>query len=151
MTRLAINLESDATYQAFQVDINLNGAVVKAASLGQRVENGNLIARTLENGTFRAFTVPTAKTAINGTEGAVLYIDIIGNAEITGTAKFVKSNFGSDKFDLSGTTAIDKLKNAASAAGQKVYNLGGKMMDGLKKGVNILRGDNGDAKKVIKK
>ena len=52
---------------------------------------------------------------------------------------------------MSGTTAIDKLKNAAAAAGQKVYNLGGRMVDGLKKGVNILRGENGETKKVIKK
>ena len=33
----------------------------------------------------------------------------------------------------------------------KVYNLGGILMDGLKRGVNILRGSDGTSRKVIVK
>ena len=94
--------------------------------------------------------MPTQKSAV--TSGNVIYLDVEGlNGEVSGTATFVKMNLSSDKFDLSGTTAIDKLKSAAAAAGQKVYNLGGRLVDSVKKGVNILRGEDGSAKKVLKK
>ena len=150
VTRLAINLTNEQVYRALQLDLQLNGATVKAASLGERT-TGNLITSMNENGNYRLFTVPATGEGISGNEGAVIYLDIEGAAEISGTATFTTKNLKSQRFDLSGTTAIDKLKNAAAAAGQKVYNLGGRMVDGLKKGVNILRGENGETKKVIVK
>ena len=150
VTRVAIMLDNEQSYRALQLDLQLNGATVKAASLGERTE-GTLISGEGKNGNYRLFTVPSVGESISGNEGAVVYLDIEGAAEITGTATFTTKNLKSVTFDLSGTTAIDKVKNAAAAAGQTIYNLGGRMVDGLKKGVNILRGENGETKKVIVK
>jgi hypothetical protein len=46
------------------------------------------------------------------------------------------------------TSIMDRM---ADATKQTIYNVGGRVMNSLKKGVNILRGENGAAKKVIKK
>lgn len=151
VTRLAINLTNEKSYRALQLDLNLGGANLVGATLAERTA-GVIYQSENVDGIVRLFTVPnTTEEGISGNEGAVIYLDIEGAAEITGTATFTTSNYKSERFDLSGTTAIDKLKNVAASAGQKVYNLGGKMMNGLKKGVNILRGEDGTAKKVIKK
>lgn len=150
VTRVAIMLDNEQSYRALQLDLQLNGATVKAASLGERTE-GTLISGEGKNGNYRLFTVPSVGESISGNEGAVVYLDIVGAGELTGTATFTTKNLKSVTFDLSGTTAIDKVKNAAAAAGQTIYNLGGRMVDGLKKGVNILRGEDGSAKKIIKK
>lgn len=151
VTRLAINLTNEKSYRALQLDLNLGAANLVGATLAERTA-GVLYQSEVVDGTVRLFTVPTtSQEGISGNAGAVIYLDIQGAAEISGTATFATTNYKSERFDLSGTTAIDKLKNAAAAAGQKVYNLGGRMMDGLKKGVNILRGEDGSAKKVIKK
>ena len=151
VTRLAINLTNEKSYRALQLDLNLGAANLVGATLADRTA-GVLYQSEVVNGIVRLFTVPTTvEEGISGNEGAVIYLDIEGAAEISGTATFTTKNYKSEHFDLSGTTAIDKLKNAAAAAGQKVYNLGGRMVDGLKKGVNILRGENGETKKVIKK
>ncbi len=150
VTRVAVMLDNAQQYRALQLDLQLGGATVKAASLGERTQ-GVLFSNQAENGNFRLFTVPATNEGISGNEGAVIYLDIEGAGEITGTATFTTQSKKDVQFDLSGTTAIDKLKNAAAAAGQQIYNLGGRMVDGLKKGVNILRGENGETKKVIKK
>lgn len=149
VTRLAINLTNEQSYRAFQLDLNLDGAKLVAATLSERATG--ILHQSENEGHVRLFTIPSEGQGIAGNKGAVIYLDIEGAAEISGTATFASSNYKSERFDLSGTTAIDKLKNAAATAGQKVYNLGGRMMDGLKKGVNILRGEDGSAKKVIKK
>ena len=152
ITRMAINLDNNKAYQAFQMDFQLpEGAKVVEAKLGDRVMKTELM--TSENGAnYRVIAIGNSLSSIQGEKGAVLYLDIEGmNGELTGEATFVKKNFGSEHFSISATTAIDKVKNAAAAAGQTIYNLGGRMVDGLKKGVNILRGEDGSAKKVIKK
>jgi hypothetical protein len=151
VSRVAVNLTNEKAYRALQLDLQLGGGIVKAASLGERTK-GSLIFSQNENGVLRLFTIPASGEAISGNEGAVVYLDIEGAGEISGTATFTTTNLKSQRFDLNGeTTAIDQIKEAAAAAGRKIYNLGGKLMDGLKKGVNIIKGEDGSAKKVIKK
>jgi hypothetical protein len=48
------------------------------------------------------------------------------------------------------TTGISTVKGEGSVMGA-IYNLGGRMMNGLKKGINIIRNASGETQKVIKK
>ena len=43
------------------------------------------------------------------------------------------------------------VANAIENAGQKIYDLGGRLMNGVKKGINIIRNADGSTKKVINK
>jgi len=50
------------------------------------------------------------------------------------------------------TTGIaERITNAIDSAAQKVYNLGGRLMEGVKKGINIIRNADGTTTKVVKK
>jgi hypothetical protein len=101
-----------------------------------------------------AFTM--MKNAFQGNDGAVLYLDIETDETYKGgSVKYEDIIFLTTKsqgvhFQMEGqTTGI--MNRMANAAKETIYNLGGRVMNGLKKGVNILRGENGAAKKVIKK
>jgi hypothetical protein len=75
-------------------------------------------------------------------EGAVSYDKILFSQP---EGKMYEFSLGSET-----TGIMDRIANAYDAAKQKVYNMGGRMMDSLKKGVNIIRKDNGETQKVIK-
>ena len=45
----------------------------------------------------------------------------------------------------------DPISNAIENAGQKIYDLGGRLMNSVKKGINIIRNADGSTKKVINK
>ena len=43
------------------------------------------------------------------------------------------------------------ISNALEGASKRVYNIGGAMMDSLRKGINIIRNADGTTQKVLKK
>ena len=45
----------------------------------------------------------------------------------------------------------ESITNALESAGQKIYNMGCRVMNGLKKGINIIRRNDGSNEKVIVK
>ena len=66
---------------------------------------------------------------------------------------FSQADGHSTAFAIDGTTTgiQDKLQNMATDAKETIYNVGGRVMDTLRKGVNIIRRDNGETeKKVVK-
>jgi hypothetical protein len=90
--------------------------------------------------------------ASNGTlsNGTVLYIDVEGAGDVkfadvvftTAKAKSVTMNLG----DATGINGIEAEQNDGI-----FYDLGGKVMRTLKKGINIIRNANGTTKKVVVK
>jgi hypothetical protein len=150
VTRLAINLNNDAAYQMLQIDINAN---VSAATATERIPSGMGIYKgEPKNGVTRILVSTFVQgTEIAAGEGAVLYLDVTGfNGEAT--AKFVTTAGQTVNFNLATgeATAIDGVE-VEKGFMQKVYNIGGKLMDGLKKGINIIRNSDGSTKKVVVK
>lgn len=153
VTRIAINLDNETVFNHFQLNVQLpEGAKVVGQTLGERVEGANLMMA--QNGTtVRMLAISTANNVFAGNEGAVVYIDIEGlNGEVNiEKAIFTDTELNGHLLTANSTTSIrESITNALQAAGQKIYNMGGKMMNGLKKGVNIIRNADGSAKKVMK-
>lgn len=154
ITRLAVNLSNEETYKAFQISMQLPaGAKVVAQSLGERVEGANLLSKE-NNGVVTFIGLSTANNIFSGNNGAVLYVDVEGlNGEVVlGKAIFTTVDYSSVKMGSNEATGIrESIANAFESAGKSIYNLGGKMMNGLKKGINIIRNADGTATKVVKK
>ena len=154
ITRLAINLSNGESYKAFQISMQLPaGAKMVGKSLGERVDGTNLMSKE-NNGVVTFIALSTANNVIAGNDGAVLYVDIEGlNGEVVlGKAIFTTVDFNSVSMNGNGTTGIrETIANAVENAGKTIYNLGGKVMNGLKKGLNIIRNADGTTKKVINK
>lgn len=153
VTRIAINLDNETVFNHFQLNVQLpEGAKVVGQTLGERVEGANLMMA--QNGTtVRMLAISTANHVFAGNEGAVVYIDIEGlNGEVNiEKAIFTDTELNGHLLTANSTTSIrESITNALQAAGQKIYNMGGKMMNGLKKGVNIIRNADGSTKKVMK-
>jgi len=157
VTRIAVKLDNETAFRAFQIGLQLPaGAEVVAQSFGERVVNGYLMHSENSEGMVRFTTISDIATPFAGNEGAVLYVDVKG---LTGSAVLTEAYFGDTMYgeaDLTATgnqtTGIaERITNAIDSAAQKVYNLGGRMMDGLKKGINIIRNADGTTTKVVKK
>ena len=155
--RIAVNL-SNAThsYAGMQADIVLpQGASIAGVSLTDRSNRHELYTREQADGSLRIVASTFEKNGFNDREGAVLYIDVqnSSNESIELKNVILADNFGNvAAFEVSGkTSAIESLKNAASNMIDKVYNVGGKMMNGLRKGINIIRNADGSTTKVVEK
>ena len=153
VTRIAVNLNNETVFNHFQLNVQLpEGAKVVGQTLGERVEGANLMMA--QNGTMvRMLAVSTANNVFAGNEGAVVYIDIENlNGEVNiEKAIFTDTELTGHVLTANSATGITQtITNALESAGQKIYNLGGKMMNGLKKGINIIRNADGSTTKVMK-
>lgn len=155
VTRVAVNLNNDTEFNHFQFNLLLPaGAKVVGQSLGERVEGANLMMSQNE-GIVRLLAISSANNVFAGNEGAVLYLDVENlNGDLTiEKAVFTGTDFNSYTLVGNGeTTGIrGTVTNAIENAGETIYNLGGKVMNGLKKGINIIRRADGTTEKVVKK
>ena len=156
ITRLAINLSNETMFRDFQIKMQLPaGAKLVGKSLGERVEGVNLMSSDAANGTVSFVALGTTKGAINGEEGAVLYLDVENlNGVVTiGKAIFVDNSLvGHDLTSTSEATGIrETIANALNSATQKFFDVSGRMMNSLKNGINIIRNNDGTSQKVLKK
>ena len=153
--RIAISLSNERAYTGFQMDITLpEGMRLVGQSLSDRADGQQLYANEW-NGKTRLVGFTATKAAFTGNDGAVVYLDVETDESYKGGSVkyddiiFLTTNAKGVKFQMQGeTTGV--ISRFADAAKETIYNLGGRVMNGLKKGVNILRGNDG-AKKVIKK
>ena len=132
--RIVLNLDANFEYTGFQLDVK--GAEVLS-------ETANLSLRSADkNGNHRIVALGAAQG-----NGQVLTIDVQGNAQL-GTITFTTADAQAISFQLSGTTGINGIstENASTS-----YDLSGKIVKGMKKGVNIIRDAAGKVKKTIMK
>lgn len=154
ITRIAVNLSNETVFNHFQLNIQLpEGAKVVGQTLGERVEGANLLVA--QNGNMvRMLAVSSANNVFAGNDGVVVYFDI---ENLSGDIKVEKAIFTDTEFKghnlMSGeaTGITERITNAIETAGQKIYDFGGRVLRGLKKGVNIIRNNDGTTTKVLKK
>ncbi len=104
-----------------------------------------ILVSDLENSTFTDNTVVTVEVEVSGDYkgGSVMvsdavFADAAGRKVVLGGAS------------IDGTTGIAELTFGEKVM-SKVYSIGGQLMDGLKKGYNVIVNPDGSAKKVLKK
>lgn len=151
--RIAVNLANVNDYTAFQLDLVLpEGMKFVGAELGSRAgESHKLYSRAQLDGSIRMVASSVKGETFSGNEGAVLYINVEG----AGTPELLNILFsdvdavtrsfaiGNDATGIDTVSTFESLK-------QKVYDLGGRVKESLKKGINIIRRADGTTGKVVK-
>lgn len=152
-TRYAFSIDNFRAYTGAQMDIALpEGMTLAGCSLSNRAEAHDLLTGRSLEGNIRLVIGSATNQAFSGSEGDLLYIDVEGEGQIeVSNIIFAEPNMNTATFALSGgVTGIDGVE--ADKAGQdKAYNVGGRLMNGVKKGLNIIRNANGQFKKMLKK
>lgn len=156
--RFAINLQNVNDYTAFQLDVVLpEGMTIVGATLGERAgESHKLMSRQQLDGSMRYLVSSITAETFAGNDGAVLYFDVKTDAAYKGgsveivNALFSDTEAATRAFSLNGeATGVDTL-STFEALKQKVYDLSGRLTNGLKKGINIIRRADGSSQKVMK-
>ena len=150
--RIAINLENRKDYVACQMDIILPaGMTVVGESVGNRANGHALYSKDID-GVHRV-VISTIENNCFTNGSAILYLDVQGGsidkvaldkvifAEGDGRETTIT---GSDATGINGMEAEGSLK-------QKIYTVGGQLLDKVKQGINIVRNANGKTQKVTGK
>jgi hypothetical protein len=156
--RLVISLNNAVEYVGAQFDLVLPaGLTVEGAEGSARVAGLDVATSLLANGTLRVLVSSPESVAIQGNEGAIVFVDLTVSPEYNGAAVSIENVVATDAkakaYDLTTVgeaTGISTVTTTEYIKG-KVYNVGGQLLNGLKKGVNIIRGNDGSTKKVIVK
>jgi len=149
--RIALQLADAQQFTAAQLDVMLGeGARIVNAQLGDLNNGHQLFVGNVNDGRQRVVISNDQLKAFNASVGTVLFLDVEGDVEFSHVL-FSTLDAESVAFDVvSGATGIAGV-NAAAGEGEQVYSLGGRLMNALKKGVNIIRRADGSTQKVIKK
>jgi hypothetical protein len=151
--RIALNLNNELNYAAAQFDVVLpEGMSIVGAQLGSRNKNHSLYVGKPVDGKQRVVIISTKLNLIEGNSGAVVYLDVEGIGDVKfDHVIFATENCQSKMFTVSEaeTTGVAGVK-AAAEQGEQVYSIGGRLMNALKKGINIIRRADGTTQKVIK-
>ncbi len=160
MVRMALLLDNENTYSNMQLDLVLPaGMTLAGQSAAGRTTDSHGIYSGKADGVDRILLMSAANEAIKEGSGVLMYIDVeIGSGytggDITlGCAIFTdaKGNYAKfSSFNGGNPTGIESIETNDSWSG-KIYNLGGRMVNAVKKGINIIRNADGSTKKVIKK
>lgn len=150
--RIAINLENRKDYVACQMDIILPaGMTVVGESVGNRANGHALYSKDIDGVHRVVISTIENNSFTNGS--AILYLDVQGGcidkvaldkvifAEANGRETYIT---GSDATGINGMETEGSLK-------QKIYTVGGQLLDKVKQGINIVRNANGKTQKVTGK
>lgn len=155
--RIAINLNSNKSYVACQMDIHLPaGMTIIGESLGGRANGHTLDANNLSDGTHRILICNLENNAFTNSENAILYLDVSSNksANDISISNIMFTDAGAKIYNLSNVGTIATGINSATGSqgiGSKIYSVGGVLVNKIKKGINIIRNADGTSKKVLKR
>ena len=155
--KIAIQLCSTNRYAACQMDVNIPAGVTVTSSSIEGLQNHSLYSAEQTDGTLR-LVVSSLENAVMDTEGnATIYLEVEGNnAEAITVSNVTAADVAGatynivDKGEATGINGVVSNANSGSLK-QRIYSVGGQMMDGVKKGINIIMNSDGTARKVLKK
>lgn len=155
--KIAIQLSSTNKYAACQMDVNIPAGVTVTSSSIEGLQNHSLYSAEQTDGTLR-LVVSSLENAVMDTEGnATIYLEVEGNnAEAITVSNVTAADVAGatynivDKSEATGINGVVSNANSGSLK-QRIYSVGGQMMDGVKKGINIIMNSDGTARKVLKK
>lgn len=133
--RITLTLAGNFDWTGFQM-------TVKGAEVIAENAQGMSLKSVDKDGAHRIVAFGAAQG-----NGQVITLDVQGNAQL-GTITFATANAQAVSFKLGATTGIYGISTEKSGT---FYDLSGKLMNGMKKGVNIIRDAAGKVKKAIMK
>ena len=156
--RLAVNLDNVEAFTAGQMDIILpQGMKLAGQSLSSRANGHEVLANEISNGTFRLLVSTVENSEFNGRNGALIYLDVEVGSDFNGgnisIDEVVFSDAQGKSYYLTNNgpivpTGIDGIE--AATVKERIYSVGGQMMKAVKKGINIIVGENNKTQKVVK-
>ena len=156
--RMAINIDHSAAFSAGQMDITLpQGMKLAGQSLSDRANGHELLANEISGGTYRLVASTVENHEFNGRNGALIYLDVEIGSDYNGGDILVDNVIFSDtqanRYYLTQNgpivpTGIDGIE--AASVKERIYSVGGQMMKAVKKGINIIVGENNKTQKVVK-
>ncbi len=156
--RLAVNLDNVEAFTAGQMDITLpQGMKLAGQSLSSRANGHEVLANEISNGTFRLLVSTVENNEFNGSNGALIYLDVEVGSDFNGgnisIDEVVFSDAQGKSYYLTNNgpivpTGIDGIE--AATVKERIYSVGGQMMKAVKKGINIIVGENNKTQKVVK-
>lgn len=150
--RIAINLENRKDYVACQMDIILPaGMTVVGESVGNRANGHALYSKDID-GVHRV-VISTIENNCFTNGSAILYLDVQGGSidkVALDKVIFAEANGRETTITGSDATGISSME-AEGSLKQKIYTVGGQLLDKVKQGINIVRNANGKTQKVTGK
>lgn len=154
--RMAISLDNSLAFAAGQLDITLpQGMKLAGQSLTNRANGHDLLANEIAGGTYRLVASTVENNAFIGNNGALILIDVEVGSDYNGGEITVDNVIFSDSkgncYEVNSDryvhlTGIESIE--AASMKERIYSVGGQVMKTVKKGINIIKGENG-AKKVV--
>lgn len=156
--RVAILLKNVNPYVACQMDVTLpTGVTLLGESLGGSADDHQLYSNTLADGTTHRIVVSSLQNKeLNANGEALVYLEVSGRAAskmtvgnvLAAAADGVLYSIGGS--GEGGVTGINGVQ-ANPSMKEKIYSVGGQIMDKFTRGINIIRNADGSVKKVLKK
>lgn len=151
--QLAIGVDNSIAYTGFQMDITLpSGASIENIALTARANGQSVSFNNLGGDTYRVLVMGIDGEAFNGNSGALINI---ATSNLHGTVGISNIHFTDQMANsyspaLAGeATAIEGVM-AEQTMTEKIYSVGGQLLNKAQKGVNIIM-NNGVVKKVLNK
>ena len=155
--RIAVSVDASRLYAGAQMDIRLpEGITLSAATAGAGAEGFAVHTNALENGLHRVVLTSLEGLTFAENGDALLWLDVQVDHNYSGEGVEISNILFSDT--MAHVYSLQAPAGEATGLGtvsmteevkEKIYNVGGILMDGLKRGVNIIRGNDGTSKKVI--
>lgn len=155
--RIAVSVNASRLYAGAQMDIRLpEGITLSAATAGAGAEGFAVYTNALENGMHRVVHTSLEGLTFAENSDALLWLDVQVDHNYSGEGVEISNILFSDT--MAHVYSLQAPAGEATGLGtvsmteevkEKIYNVGGILMDGLKRGVNIIRGNDGTSKKVI--
>lgn len=157
--RVAVNVAHNVAFTAGQFDVKLpEGMKIASQSLTERGNGHELLCNEIGNGLYRMVAATIDNTKFNGRTGALVVLDVEVSGSYTGGEISVSNAIFSDANGISytivgpgndgETTGIGGV--TAPTVKERIYSIGGQMKKALKKGINIIVGEDGKGHKVVK-
>lgn len=156
--RVAILLKNVNPYVACQMDVTLPaGVTLLGESLGGSADDHQLYSNTLADGTTHRIVVSSLQNKeLNANGEALIYLEVSGRAASKMTVgNVLAADVDGVLYSIGGSgeggvTGINGVQ-ANPSVKEKIYSVGGQIMDKFTRGINIIRNADGSVKKVLKK
>ncbi|MBQ9363702.1 MAG: hypothetical protein IJT97_09855 [Bacteroidaceae bacterium] len=148
-----LSLINTNAYTTFQMDITVaDGATLNDIVLADRADGFQVAFGQISDNTYRVVVASLQNRTIMGNEGLLINLDITGDQDVE-YSNVLFSDVYAHGYVLpiiSDATAIAAIKANIDADCQ-IYTLGGAQVNGLQKGINIVKYADGSTKKLFVK
>lgn len=160
--QIAIEVAHQQTLTAGQFDVKLpEGMKLVGQELTDRANGHELLSNEIADGQYRFVASTVDNNAFNGNTGSIVVLSVEVDGSYQGGAIEVSNAIFSDAKGRSysitrgigdgtgETTGIDNI--TAPTMKERIYSIGGMVKKSIQKGINIIVGEDGTARKVVKK